>query len=183
MVFMILGAMVALVIVWAVACYNRLVSLRSMAEEAWSGIDVQLKRRYDLIPNLVEVVKGYSIHEKEVLTDVIRLRTESMNATEVDQKETAEIGLASSLKTLFAVAEQYPDLKANENFLTLQKELSSIEQELQYARRYYNGSVRNYVISIKQFPSIMIAKLFAFMPMSYFELSSDKEREVPSAKF
>lgn len=176
-------AIILLALLWIMTSYNQLVRLKSMAQEAWSGIDVQLKRRYDLIPNLVEIVKGYATHEKDVLSNVTRLRTESMNATTVHDKQAAEVGLSGALKTLFAVSENYPDLKANENFLALQTQLSSVEQELQLARRYYNGSVRNYVICMYQFPSNLIAKLFHFTEMSYFELDNDQERSAPKIKF
>ncbi|MBM17720.1 MAG: hypothetical protein CL947_01470 [Epsilonproteobacteria bacterium] len=176
-------AVLLLIALWVMSTYNQLVRLKLMAQEAWSGIDVQLKRRYDLIPNLVEIVKGYSFHEKNILTDVTRLRTQSMQATTIKDKQVAETELAGTLKILFAFAENYPDLKANENYLALQKELSFIEQELQLSRRYYNGSVRNYVISIEQFPSNIIAKLFGFSGMSYFEITTDQERSAPNIKF
>ena len=162
--------------------YNRLVQLKSMVQEAWSGIDVQLKRRYDLIPSLLDIVKGYASHEKNIFEEVVKLRTASMGATDIKNKEKAELGFASSLKTLFAVAEQYPDLKSNTNFLSLQKELSSVEEELQFARRYYNGSVRNYNMSIQKIPLNLIAAMLGFKLENYFDINV-KERDVPSTKF
>jgi len=163
--------------------YNQLVRLHSLVQEGWSGIDVQLKRRYDLIPNLVSVVKEYSIHEKNIINDIVQARAASMGTTNINNKEKAELSLNSSLKTLFALVEQYPNLKANENFLALQKELSSVEDELQLARRYYNGAVRNYDINIVQFPSSLIAKNFGFNSISYFEITKTEERETPQIKF
>lgn len=182
MFLIILGALF-LIIMWVISSYNTLVHSKSLVNEAWSGIDVQLKRRYDLIPALVDIVKGYSIHEKGVIEDIVRARAASMGATEVVQKEKAEYSLTHSLKSLFALAEQYPNLKANENFLGLQNELSAIERELQLSRRYYNGTVRHYMVLLVQFPSNIIARLFNFAPVSYFELSSLEERNAPSVKF
>ena len=176
-------AIILVVFLLIMASYNQLVRLKSMAHEAWSGIEVQLKRRYDLIPNLVDIVKGYAQHEKNTFKEVVQMRTAAMQATTVEDKQAAEIGLTGALKTVFALAEQYPDLKANQNFLELQKELSSIEHELQLSRRYYNGAVRNYIISIHQFPSNILAKFFGFKEMDYFELNSDQERSVPKIKF
>ncbi len=168
---------------WTIGTYNTLVRLTTLVEEAWSGIDVQLKRRYDLIPNLVAVVKQYSFHEKTVLEDVTRLRNQSMNSTNVVAKSTAEGGLTHALHHLFAVAENYPQLKANENFLGLQKDLANIEQEIQLARRYYNGTVRNYNGSIIVFPASFIASLFGLHKKPYFELSNDQERENVKVQF
>ena len=183
MVFLIIAAIIAVIALWAVSGYNNLVQNKSLVQEAWSGIDVQLKRRYDLIPNLVETVKGYSIHESNIIENIVRMRAASMGASQVADKETAEVGLAGSLKTLFAIAEQYPDLKANQNFLSLQKELSSVEQELQLARRYYNGTVRNYNILTKQFPTNLIASYAGFGSISYFEITDHDERSAPKMKF
>ena len=179
----IIGAVIFIIAAWVTTSFNQLTYNKSLVQEAWSGIDVQLKRRYDLIPNLVSVVKGYSIHEKTIIDDIVNARAASMGAIKVDQKEKAELSLTSSLKTLFALAEQYPDLKANENFLALQKDLSQIEEELQLARRYYNGTVRNYMVKIAQFPSNIIAKMFGFESVSYFELTQAEERNVPEIKF
>lgn len=169
-------------IFWAIGIYNRFVRERAMVAESWSGVDVQLKRRYDLVPNLVAVVKQYSIHEKEVLEKVTQMRSVSMSALNVDQKAEAEKGLTSALKTLFAVAENYPDLKANQNFLDLQQQLFGLEGDIQLARRYYNGSARNYNIAVQSFPGNLVAGLFGFVPVSYFEISAE-ESQNPQIKF
>lgn len=169
--------------IWFMQGYNGLVRLKAMLDEAWSGIDVQLKRRYDLIPNLVAVVKQYSIHEKEVLENVTRMRSVSMQATDIGQKAVAEGQLTSALKTLFAVAENYPQLKANENFMSLQKDLSALEQDVQLARRYYNGAARNYNMLVNMFPSRIIAGITGFVVARYFELDSAEERNVPRIQF
>jgi LemA protein len=176
-------AVLGLVVLWAIGSYNSFIRLKALLNEAWSGIDVQLKRRYDLIPNLVEVVKGYSIHEKGILEDVTRLRTESIHAKNIQEKSAAEEGISQILKTLFAVAESYPNLKANENFLSLQKDLGFIEQEVQLARRYYNGTACNYNSAVQQFPSSIIARSFGFFSVPYFELSTLAERETPKVRF
>lgn len=176
-------AIAVLAIFWLVSSYNRFIHLNAMLKEAWSGIDVQLKRRYDLIPNLVSTVKGYSIHEKNIIEDIVRMRAASMGASGIKEKAAAEQGLTQSLKTLFALAEQYPNLKANENFLALQKELGSLEQELQLARRYYNGTARNYNIAVTTFPSNLIAGTFGFGTSPYFEVTSSDERDVPKINF
>lgn len=180
---MITGGVCFITATWIITSYNRLIYNKSLVQEAWSGIDVQLKRRYDLIPNLVNIVKEYSFHEKNIIDDIINARAASMGAVGIHQKESAEISLNSSLKTLFALAEQYPNLKANENFLALQHELSSIENELQLARRYYNGTVRIYTVTIAQFPSNIIAGMFGFDSVSYFEIRRTEERDVPEIKF
>lgn len=167
---------------WMIAAYNNLVRLKALVDEGWSGIDVQLKRRYDLIPQLVAVVKQYSIHEKDVLENITHMRSSAMHAQTIDQRVGAEMGLTSALKTLFAVAENYPNLKANENFLQLQQQLGQIEHEVQLSRRYYNGAARNYNISVMSFPSNMIAQHFHFMKVAYFEASFE-EREAPKVHF
>ncbi len=177
----ILGLFIALCM-WAMGAYNSLVSLKAHADEGWSGIDVQLKRRYDLVPNLVGVVQGYSIHEKEVLENVTKMRSVAMHAQTIEQKVEAQQGLTSALKTLFAVAENYPNLKANENFLGLQQQLSALETEIQLSRRYYNGAARNYNITVQRFPSNIIAGFFRFEKSPYFEIGSS-ERENPQVKF
>lgn len=167
---------------WAIMAYNNFVRTDALAQEGWSGVDVQLKRRYDLIPNLVAVVKQYSIHEKETLEKVISMRSISAGATDINQIAKAEAGLSQALKTLFAVAESYPDLKANQNFLSLQKDLGDIEHEVQLARRYYNGAVRNYNVLVDVFPSNMIAKFARFQRRPYFEME-DGERQAPKVQF
>ncbi len=184
MVFLIITGIILLALIaYVISSYNDLVYSKALVAEAWSGIDVQLKRRYDLIPNLVEVVKGYSIHEKTVIQDIVNARAASMGAVDVTQKEKAELSLNHSLKSLFALAENYPNLKANENFLELQQALRSIEDELQLARRYYNGAVRQYMVRIKTFPRSLIANIGNFEPVSYFELTNAEERNNVSIKF
>jgi LemA protein len=176
-------AVIIFVAVWFIAGYNNLVRLKTYLKEAWSGIDVQLKRRYDLVPNLVETVKGYSLHEKSTLENIAKFRSAAMHATTMEARAGAEAGLTQALKTLFAVAENYPQLKANENFMRLQKELSVLEHELQLARRYYNGTARNYNMSVQMFPSRIIASVTGFTAEQYFELTSTAEREAPTVKF
>jgi LemA protein len=186
---MILGAIGAALVVllvflisWSIMAYNNFVRTDALAQEGWSGVDVQLKRRYDLIPNLVAVVKQYATHEKETLERVISMRSISAGATDINQIAKAEAGLTQALKTLFAVAESYPDLKANQNFLSLQKDLGDIEHEVQLARRYYNGAVRNYNVLVDVFPSNMIAKFASFQRRPYFEME-DGERQAPKVQF
>jgi len=166
-----------------VAIFNRLVLLRQMVRESWSGIDVQLKRRHDLIPNLIETVKGYMAHEQKVLASVTELRAQSINAGSGSSKAAAENQLSAALKTLFAVAEAYPDLKANQSFLELQKNLSDIEDQLQMARRYYNGAVRALNTVIESFPSNLVARKAQFPSVDYFEVESAIERQTPEVKF
>ena len=144
---------------------------------------MQLKRRYDLIPNLVAVVKQYSIHEQTVLENVTKYRSVAMGATTVESKAQAEAGLTQALKTLFAVSENYPNLKANENFMSLQKSLGDLENDIQLARRYYNGTVRNYMSSKMSFPTNIIASFGGFKDAAYFELTAAEQREAPQVKF
>jgi LemA protein len=168
---------------WAVSLYNRLVSKRNLVKEAWSGIDVSLKKRYDLIPSLVETVKGYAAHEKNTLEEVTRYRTASMNAGSTAEKAQAEGGLTRALGSLFAVAENYPDLKASENFRQLQAELSDIENNLESARRYYNGTVRENNILVESFPSNIVAGMFKFEKSEFFEIEDNTHRERPTVSF
>lgn len=170
-------------VLWSIGAYNNLVRKDALAQEGWAGVDVQLKRRYDLIPNLVAVVKQYGIHEKETLEKVIGARNMSIGAKDVASISKAEEGLAGALKTLFAVVESYPDLKANQNFMALQKDLGEIENEIQLSRRYYNGAVRNYNILVDVFPSNIIAKFASFAKKDYFQLASDKEAQAPKVEF
>ena len=165
----------AAVILWAIFAYNRFVALVNRAKEAWADIDVQLKRRYDLIPNLVETVKGYVTHERQTLEQVTAARTAAMNAHSVGEHGKAENMLTDALKSLFAVAEAYPDLKANQNFLELQRELSDTENKIQAARRFYNGNVRDLNTSIESFPGNLIAGTFRFSPMELFSLGEGEE--------
>lgn len=166
----ILFGIVVIVILWAVFSYNRLVMAVNRAKEAWSDIDVQLKRRYDLIPNLVNTVKGYATHESQAFENVTKARAAAMGAGSLAEKSAAETNLAGALKSVFAIAEAYPELKANQNFLALQNELTDTENKIQAARRFYNGNVRDLNTSIQVFPGNIIAGMFHFVPMEFFEL-------------
>jgi len=173
---------IALVAVWLVLVYNGLVRLRNRAQEAWSDIDVQLKRRYDLVPNLVESVKGYMKHEAGVFENVTKARSQAMQATGA-AKAGAENQLSGALKSLFAVAENYPQLKANENFLNLQNALTDTEDKIQAARRFYNGMVRDLNTKIQMFPSSVVANMFNFKPMEFFGDLTDAEKQPVPVKF
>lgn len=166
----ILLALLAILLGWGIATYNGFVRLVNRAQEAWADIDVQLKRRYDLIPNLVEAVKGYASHEKETLQQVTDARTAAMSAESVADHGKAENMLSGALKSLFAVAESYPDLKANENFLELQRELSDTENKIQAARRFYNTNVRDLNIGLQSFPANIVGNMFKFEEREFFEL-------------
>jgi LemA protein len=181
MLFWIILAVVAAVVVYAIVVFNGLVRTRQMANEAWSGIDVQLKRRSDLVPNLVDSIKGYAAHERNVLQQVTELRgaARALPSDDVAARARAEGALSVALGKLIAVAENYPDLKASGNFLELQQQLSALEDELQMARRYYNGAVRNLNVLVQSFPSNLMAGLFGFAQRDYFELSDAAERAVP----
>jgi len=167
---------------WFVYIYNRFVSQRNIVREAWSGIDVQLKRRYDLIPNLVDAVKGYSQYERELLQDITALRAKSMQLNSPGEKAKPESALSGRLKNLLAVAENYPDLKANKSFLNLQQQLTEAEDQIQYARRYYNGAVRDYNTRVESFPSNIIASIFNFKQEEFFEITFATERQTPEVK-
>lgn len=170
---------VAVVIIWAVWAYNRFVTLTNRGKEAWSDIDVQLKRRYDLIPNLIESVRGYMQHEAGTLQKVTEARTAAMGAQSVGEHSKTDNMLTGALKSLFAVAENYPDLKANTNFIELQRELSDTENKIQAARRFYNGVVQELNTALESFPNNIIGNYFKFTPREFFELS---ESEVAVAK-
>ena len=167
----------------AVAGYNKLVGLRQRSEEAWSDIDVQLKRRTDLIPNLVETVKGYAAHERGTLDAVVRARGAAMTAQTPDTRAQAENALTSALRQLFALAEAYPDLKANQSFAQLQASLGEIENAIQDSRRYYNAVVRDLNTSIDTVPTNVIASMFRFAKRQYFELESQQDRQAPRVAF
>ena len=169
-VWIILGV----VVLWGVFSYNGFVKLVNRAEEAWSDIEVQLKRRYDLIPNLVNTVKGYALHESTAFEKVTEARSRAMQAGNREDKGKAEMELSGSLKSLFAIAEAYPDLKANQNFLSLQSELSDTENKIQASRRFYNTYVRDLNTSVDSFPGNVIAKMFNFVKKEFFELSEDE---------
>lgn len=175
MFYYILIGVVIVAVLWVIAAYNKFIRLRTRADEAWSDIDVQLKRRYDLIPNLIETVKGYMNHERETLESVTKARTQAMGAQSVEEHAQAENMLTGALKSLFAVSESYPDLKANENFMELQRELTDTENKIQASRRFYNTNVRDLNITIESFPSNIIANLFKFAKREFFELGEDEE--------
>ncbi len=178
----ILLAAAILLLLALILLYNRLVRSRFLVFEGFSGIDVQLKRRHNLVPNLVNTVKGYAQFERSVLEDVTRLRTQLLGDTSIADKQRDENALSAALKQLFAVAENYPDLKASQNFLELQQELVEIEDTIQKARRYYNATVRDYNIRVESFPSLLVARLFAFHVADFFELATSTEREVPNVE-
>jgi LemA protein len=179
----ILAAVAAVVVLYLIVVFNRLVRQRNVAREGWSGIDVQLKRRTDLVPNLVEAVKGYASHERSLFEEIASRRTASVAASDVGGQANAERALSGSIGKLMAVAEAYPDLKANQNFLELQKELSEIEDNIQMARRYYNGAVRNLNISIQSFPDVIVARMLGFREEPFFELERRSEAAVPQIGF
>lgn len=180
--YIVLG-LVVLVLAVLVFIYNSLVSRRNQTEEAWSDIEVQMKRRFDLIPNIVETVKGYAAHEKGVLENVTRARTQAMGAHTPEEHSRAENMLSSTLKTLFAVAESYPDLKANVNFLDLQRELADTENKIQAARRFYNGNVRDYNTMLESFPVNMLGGTFGFVKKEFFDLEEEVAREPVKVRF
>ena len=181
----IVGVIVLLLVVWLFATYNGLVRLRNQTKNAWSQIDVQLKRRHDLIPNLIETVKGYAAHERQTLEAVTQARNIAVGAVGkgVGEQAKAEGGLSGALARLFAVAEQYPNLKANENFLALQEELSSTENKISFSRQFYNDSVLNYNNKTQTAPSNIVAGMFGFKASEFFEVTATEEREVPKVSF
>lgn len=182
LLWIILG-LLAIIIFWLIGVYNTLVTMKNRVDEAWSDIDVQLKRRYDLIPNLVETVKGYATHEREVFEKVTEARTRAMGASGAKDKAEAENMLSGTLKTLFAVAENYPQLKASENFAKLQDELSDTENKIQAARRFYNGNVRDFNTKLQIFPNNLINTLLNFQAREFFGLDNEAEREPVQIKF
>ncbi len=177
-----IGTIILLVVIVA-GMYNGLVRLRNQVQNAWAQIDVQLKRRHELIPNLVETVKGYMEHEKETLQNVTEARTSARQATGVGAQSAAESKLSSSLMNLFAVAERYPDLKANQNFLALQEELTSTENKIAFSRQFYNDAVMGYNNKSQMFPSNIIANMFSFKDGEFFEVEAPAEREAPKVSF
>lgn len=167
-----------LLVFWVIFLFNGLIRLKNRVEEAWSDIDVQLKRRYDLIPNLIETVKGYAKHEREVLESVTEARTRAMGAQDTKDQVEAENMLSDTLKSLFAVSENYPDLKANQNFLELQRELSDTENKIQASRRFYNGNVRDFNTKIQSFPNNMIAGTLNFKEKDFFEAGEEEKKNI-----
>ncbi|WP_308561620.1 LemA family protein [uncultured Klebsiella sp.] len=170
-------AIVAVMLLWAIITYNRFISLRRFKDEAWSGIAVQLKRRHELAPNLLSLVKRYAQHEKELLEEIARQRSVMMR--DPRQIADSEQQYSRTLSRIFALAEAYPELKANENFLSLQQSLAEIEEQLQMSRRYFNGTVRDYNILVESFPSLLLARLFNFRAELFFELDSLEESKLP----
>lgn len=178
----ILLIVLAVFVVWVVFAYNRFITLGNRTDEAWADIDVQLKRRYDLIPNLVETVKGYATHEREAFENVTKARAQALNAgNDVAAHAQAENMLTGALKSVFAIAEAYPDLKANQNFLELQRELSDTENKIQAARRFYNTNVRDINTAVEVFPSNLVAQAFRFSKREFFDLDETSEERQPVA--
>ncbi|MBZ5529947.1 MAG: LemA family protein [Acidobacteriia bacterium] len=183
MALIVVLVLIGLVVLVLAGMYNSLVQLRVRADSAWSDIDVQLKRRHDLIPNLVETVKGYAAHEKGTFENIAKFRSQAMQATTPGDKAVAENQLSGALKSLFAVAENYPELKASEQFTGLQSSLNSIEDNIQNARRYYNAVIRDYNTRVQSFPSNIIAGMFGFTSKQFFEVEAPGDRENVQVKF
>jgi len=183
MILWILLGLVVVGAIWLISTFNGLITLKNQVDEAWSDIDVQLKRRYDLIPNLVSTVKGYATHEAGTFEKVTQARTAAMSAQGAHDKAVAENALSGTLKSLFAVAEAYPELKANENFAKLQDELSDTENKVQASRRFYNGNVRDFNTKLQVFPTNLIAGVLGFIKREFFEIGNESEREAPKVSF
>ena len=181
-------ALIAMVVIvlgiggWLVSVYNMMVKLRNMVQNSWAQIDVQLKRRFDLVPNLVETVKGYAAHEKEVLEKVTQARSMVQSAQSIEQRQQAENYLTNTLRSLFAVAEAYPQLKANDNFIDLQRQLSELEEKIAFARQFYNDTTMKYNTMIQSFPTNLLAGMFGFQALPYFEVD-DVQRQAVQVKF
>ncbi len=180
--WLILIIVIAAIILYVIATYNRLVKARNKVRDQWAQIDVQLKRRYDLIPNLVETVKGYAKHEKETLEEVIAARSKALSATTPEEEMKADGDVSRALSKLLAITESYPELKANENFLKLQDSLSETEDKIAYSRQFYNDNAKSYRNLVEMFPSNIIAKIFGFEPMAFFEASAE-EKVAPKVQF
>lgn len=183
MIGYLLLAVVVGLILWAVGLYNGLVRRKTVVGEAWSGIDAQLKRRADLIPNLVETVKGYATHERETFDELTRLRAAGQADGNVEKRAQTEQAIAAAIGKVMAVAENYPALRASENFQTLQADLADIEDQIQLARRYYNGAVRDYNVMVQQFPSNLVARQTGFSTATFFEIEDARDRAVPKVSF
>ncbi len=182
-VLLVIGGLALLVIGWLVLTYNGLVRLRNGVKNAWAQIDVQLRRRYDLIPNLVETVKGYAAHEKETFENVVKARQAGIDASNIKEQGQAENMITGALRQLFALSEAYPDLKANTNFLALQEELASTENKIGFARQYYNDAVQTFNTRQQMFPANMVARMMGFEPSDFFELEEPEMREAPKVEF
>jgi len=178
-----LGGLIVVLGLWFIFVYNGLVRLRNAVKNAWAQIDVQLKRRYDLIPNLVETVKGYAGHEKETLERVIQARQRGIDASTVKDQQEAENMITGALRQIFALSEAYPNLKANENFLALQEELASTENKIGFARQYYNDAVQEFNTRQEMFPANLVASMLGFQPAEFFEMEDATQREAPKVKF
>jgi LemA protein len=176
-------ALAVLIVLWAIGAYNRLITLGTKTDEAWSDIDVQLKRRYDLIPNLVNTVKGYATHESTAFENVSKARSAAMGAQTPDAKGQAEATLAGALRSVFAIAEAYPELRANQNFLSLQADLTDTENKIEMSRRYYNGNVRDLNTTIQHFPGNIIANMFRVSTREFFQLDNDAAKQPVEVKF
>ncbi|TDW46472.1 LemA protein [Flavobacterium sp. 270] len=172
-----------LIIIIFIVLYNGFVAKKNRVDEAFSGIDVILKKRFDLIPNLVEIVKGYMNHENATLSNIVNLRNQALNSNTADEKLQLDKQLTTAVGSVFALAESYPDLKANTNFLSLQSDLSEVETEIERSKRYYNGTVREYNIAIESFPGNLIAGLFGFPKKNFLELKEEEQREAPKVQF
>lgn len=179
----VIAVIVAVVVIWAIATYNGLVGQRNKVEEAFSTMDVYLKKRYDLIPNVVESVKGYAAHEKSTLDAIVRARSAAASAGDLAERFASENELSGALRQLFALAESYPDLKANQNFLDLQSQLQRVEEDIANARKYYNGSVREFNNKVQMFPSSIIAGMFHFERKPMYEVANAAERENVQVSF
>lgn len=183
MTILIITGIALLLLIGSILTYNQLVKKRNLMKEGWSGIDVYLKKRYDLIPNLIETVKGYATHEQQLMENITRLRNNAIQSSNKSEKILAETGLTQSVGQLMILAENYPDLKANTNFQQLQSQLETIESEIEMSRRYYNGTVRENNILIESFPSNLLAAAFNFQQGSFFEIQRPEERENQKASF
>lgn len=179
---LILGGVVLVVGLWLISSYNSMVKLRNMVRNSWAQIDVQLKRRFDLVPNLVETVKGYAAHEKEVLEKVTQARSMVQSAQSIEQRQQAENQLTNTLRSLFAVAEAYPQLKANDNFRDLQQQLSELEEKIAFARQFFNDTTMKYNTTIQSFPTNLLAGMFGFQALPFFEVD-DVQRQAVQVKF
>ena len=183
MVGLILLVVVVVIALWAVAIYNGLVRRKNVVAEAWSGIEAQLKRRADLIPNLVETVKGYATHERTTFDELARLRSAGQGQSDPGARAQTEQAITAAIGKVMAVAEAYPELKASANFQALQSDLSDIENQIQMARRYYNGTVRDFNVMIEQFPSNLVAGMGSFKPAAFFQIDNEADRSAPKVSF
>lgn len=183
MIALIILGIILLLVIWFIAIYNSLIRLRNQVDNAWSQIDVQLKRRHDLIPNLIETVKGYMKHERELLEKITQYRAQAINAQSLGERSKAEGMLGTALGNIMVAVENYPDLKANQNFLALQEELASTENKISFARQNYNDQVLFYNNKIQMFPSNIVARIFNFSEREYFIVETEEERKVPKVSF